>query len=292
MKKFISIIYNAIPFKAAVFKIVKMLWSPPHSIYQHLHFTGIINIKVDGNSSFKMHHYGFELENEVFWKGLENGWENVSVGIWKKLAGDAGVVFDVGANTGIYTLITKAINPQARVYAFEPLPWICQKMQKNFSLNNFDVSSYEYALSDYTGTAKVFLEEDEIHVYSVTVNKNMLHQNKGVEREIRTITIADIIEQNKIDKIDVLKIDVETHEVEVLRGMGKYLDIMRPAMLIEILNDEVGEGVQNLLKDKGYLYFNIDELGGVRQVSSITKSDYYNYLVCNETIAHKLGLLQ
>ncbi len=290
MKKFISILYNSIPFKAEIFNVVKKVWSPPHSIYKHLHFKGIINIKVDDSSAFKMHHYGFELENEVFWKGLENGWENVSVGIWKKLIRDAKVVFDVGANTGIYALITKAMNPQARVYAFEPLPWIFQKMNKNFMLNNFDVTPYDYALSDYSGTAKVFLEEDGTHVYSVTVNKNMLQHNKGVEREIKTITIADIIEQNKLDNIDVLKIDVETHEAEVLRGMGKYLDIMRPAMLIEILNDEVGEAVQDLLKDKGYLYFNIDELGGVRQVSSITKSDYYNYLVCSETIARKLGL--
>ena len=87
-----------------------------------------------------------------------------------------------------------------------------------------------------------------------------------------------------------MKIDVETHEVEVLQGMGKYLDLFRPAMLIEILNDEVGAGVEEMVKDKGYLYFNIDENAGLKKVDHIYKSDYYNYLLCDADTAKYLDL--
>ena len=88
-----------------------------------------------------------------------------------------------------------------------------------------------------------------------------------------------------------MKIDVETHEPEVLQGFSKYLSKHRPTMLIEILNDDVGKEVNKLVLGLGYLYFNIDEDGGIRQVSEITKSDYYNYLLCTNTVAKELDLV-
>jgi hypothetical protein len=62
-------------------------------------------------------------------------------------------------------------------------------------------------------------------------------------------------------------------------------------MLIEILNNEIGDKVNSMIKNLGYSYFNIDEKGGIRQVEQITKSDYYNYLLCDQKIAKELGLI-
>ena len=102
-----------------------------------------------------------------------------------------------------------------------------------------------------------------------------------------------LINQRKIEKIDLMKIDVETHEAEVLEGMGEYLEKFKPTMLIEILNNEVGQNVENLVRGKGYLYFNLDEkTDSIRRVEKITKSDFYNYLLCNEQLADELGLLK
>ena len=89
-----------------------------------------------------------------------------------------------------------------------------------------------------------------------------------------------------------MKIDVETHEPEVLDGFRSYLNQYRPTMLIEILNDEVGRKVSSAVQGLDYLYFNINEKGGIRQVDKITKSDYYNYLLCNSKTALKLGLIE
>ncbi|MEP6711017.1 MAG: FkbM family methyltransferase [Ferruginibacter sp.] len=291
MKRLLSSLYKYIPFKQQAFLILKKIWSPPHNIYQHLHFKGIINVKVDESHSFKMKHYGFELENEIFWKGLQNGWEKISINLWLKLIKNANVIIDIGANTGIYALLAKCFKPNATVFAFEPLPWIADKLAENCALNNYDIKIYESAVSDYDGKAKVYVEKAAAHVYSVTVNKNMLENNAGIEEEIKTITMQTVIEENHLIDIDLMKIDVETHEVEVLKGMGNYLETMKPTMLIEILNDEVGGGVQQLLDGKGYLYFNIDEKTGIRKVDRITKSDYYNYLVCSTEVAKQLQLL-
>jgi hypothetical protein len=111
------------------------------------------------------------------------------------------------------------------------------------------------------------------------------------EFEIDTITLKDFIEKQGMTKIDLMKIDVETHEPEVLEGMREYLGKFNPVMLIEILNEEVAAKLNKLLAGLDYLYFNIDENNGVRQVKEVTKSDYYNFLFCKKEAALKLGLI-
>ena len=122
-----------------------------------------------------------------------------------------------------------------------------------------------------------------------TVNKNLSAPDvKVTEVEINTITLRTIIEKYSISKIDVMKIDVETHEVEVLKGMGDYLQKFKPAMLIEILNNTVAEGIEKLISGMDYLYFNIDENGSINQTEHILKSDCFNYLLCSKNYRQNL----
>ena len=100
----------------------------------------------------------------------------------------------------------------------------------------------------------------------MTVNYNYLDPSVKVEEvEIETITLNKFIKDNNIPRIDLMKIDVETHEPETLEGFSDYLSIFRPAMLIEILNNEIGARVEKLVNGLGYLYFNIDENNGIQQ---------------------------
>lgn len=292
MKKLLKSIYSLVPFKKQMFSVIKTFWTPPSSIYSHLHFKAPFDVKISDKEQFKMHHFGYEIENEIFWKGLQNGWEKQSLSLWIPLSRKAKVVVDIGANTGIYSLITKAVNPSAKVYAFEPVKRVYQKLCENNKLNGFDIHSIEKAASNFTGEATIYDQATE-HTYSVTVNKNMNTGNAQiVTSTIETLTLKDFIESNKISHIDLMKIDVETHEPEVLEGMDIYLKKFQPTLLIEILNDEVGDKVRQLVSGINYLYFNIDENNGIRQVTDITKSDYYNYLLCSREVALELKLLE
>ena len=88
-----------------------------------------------------------------------------------------------------------------------------------------------------------------------------------------------------------MKIDVETHEPQVMEGFVNNFAKFRPTLLIEILNNKVAEIIFDVVRKYDYLYFNIDENGSVRQTETIEKSDYYNYLLCNEEVARSIGLL-
>lgn len=286
MKTILKKVYHSLPFKREFFTLLRFVVKPSQHIYQHLHFKGIIPVKVDNQHQFRIHHYGYQVENEIFWAGLTNGWEKVSIRLWIQLCRRSEVIFDVGANTGIYSLIAQCMNPQSKVYAFEPVHRVFSKLEENIKLNTYKVTTVEKALSNYDGEAVIYDLPAE-HIYSVTVNKSLLGPNNpGIETKIQTVSLNTFIRENNIGKIDLMKIDVETHEPEVLEGFSDFLSKFRPVLLIEILNDEVGERVEKMVSGLGYLYFNIDENSGIRQVPKITKSDYYNYLLCNkETVA-------
>jgi len=81
-KSVLKRIYRSIPFKREFYSLIQPVFSPSRSIYQHLHFEGPISLTVEPGKSFTMVHYGFALENDLFWAGLFGGWEKTSLRIW------------------------------------------------------------------------------------------------------------------------------------------------------------------------------------------------------------------
>lgn len=292
MKKIFKNIFQLLPFKQETFGILRHLFIWPNAITKHLYFNGIIDFKV-GDKKVYMHQNGYDVENTLFWRGINGCWEANSVKLWYQLSQiSQGAILDIGANTGAYALISKTCNPTASVHAFEPLSVIYDMTMKNVKLNQLDIKVNQLAISDYTGKAIIYAQGFDHLLYSVTVNKNLNSEEIPVrELEIDTITLAEYVEKNNVPTISLIKWDIETHEPEGLRGMGKYLDLYRPTMLIEILNEEVGKAVEEIVKDMDYLYFNIHEFNGIRQTAHIEKSDYYNYLLCHRDIAKQLKLI-
>jgi len=291
MKTLFKKIYNALPFKKQFFMLLKKIYRPGPNTYKHLHFKGVLTIPINESQSFKINHHGYQIENELFWGGIGEGFEKESVALWIKLCQRSEIILDIGANTGVYSLVAKTLNKNSKVYAFEPVTRVFEKLEANVRLNNFEIHCSTYALSDKNGKAIIFDPCTE-HLYSVTVNKNLTPSNKNVKQiEIETITLDTIVEKYRLQKIDLMKVDVETHEPEVMRGFNTYLKKFQPTMLMEILSDEVGSQLQTIFKDMDYLYFNIDERKGIRQVENITKSDYWNYLICRKEIARELKLI-
>ena len=290
MKQLVKSFYHFIPFKKEIFTWIKKFYQPSAKVYKHLTFKGIFKVDVEVGNSFLLHHYGYMIENEIFWCGLKDGWEKQSIGLWSQLCLRSEYILDLGANTGIFSLIAKATNPNSKVYAFEPVQRVFDKLKQNVSINSYDVICIDKAVSNFDGKAKIYDTNAE-HILSVTVNYNYLDPSVKVEEvEIETITLNKFIKDNNIPRIDLMKIDVETHEPETLEGFSDYLSIFRPAMLIEILNNEIGARVEKLVNGLGYLYFNIDENNGIQQTEHIVKSDYYNYLLCDERTARALNL--
>jgi FkbM family methyltransferase len=258
-------------------------------IYQHLYFKGNFKVKIE-DKCFIMRHNETSLENVTFWEGIENGWEKESMKLWSQLCKNSECVFDIGAHVGLYSLVAKTISPSSNVYAFEPVGRIYNKLLTNCNLNKFDILHECIAISNKDGFAHIKDTNGEALSLDCSLNYNEQYDNKDLI-EIQTKTLKSLIEEYNIAKIDLMKIDVEGHEVSLLQGMGKYLQIMKPTMIIEIVDENNGSKVHEMIKGFGYLYFNIDEINQPRLVPVLTRSDKYNFLLCNENIAKQLNLI-
>ncbi|MGB7926381.1 MAG: amino acid adenylation domain-containing protein, partial [Pyrinomonadaceae bacterium] len=205
---------------------------------------------------------------------------------------DGDCVFDVGANIGLFTLFTQHKGRDLRVYAFEPNPVAFEKLRGNVERYGLDVNLFECGLSnsDTTATYTFYPQASVMSGFypDLTEEKRlfksfMLNQQlKGGEAEKAMLTeyadeltearfesesftcqlrtISNIISENKIESIDLLKIDVEKSEVDVLEGIKpedwpKIKQIVIEVHDIEHRFDEV----ISLLKGHGF-EIKIDEL--------------------------------
>ncbi len=140
--------YRWLPFKNQLVHFIRDLGIKPNVVAAHIPLgeqlgrNRILRINI-ANTQIKILSHDLPLENNMFWKGLDQGWEKISLGLWLSLCKTANVVFDVGANIGIYSLAAKVANPQVVVHAFEPLGMNYKILTENCRLNNFDVLCHQ-----------------------------------------------------------------------------------------------------------------------------------------------------
>lgn len=129
------------------------------------------------------------------------------------------VVFDVGAHRGDWAALVLDINPSIELHCFEPGSAAFDELQSrdwpsNVRLNNFGLGSE-------SGAA-------ELYVFSEGSGMNSLYRRQGLDvtkfgsqtysETVDILTLDNYLDQNKLERVDYLKIDVEGHELSVLQG--------------------------------------------------------------------------
>ena len=275
IKNVLKSAYKALPAKRPLFGALRSL-PLPERLYRHLHFHGPFTVTLPVRGTFRMMHFGNQVENDLFWAGFGNNWERTSLRVWEVFARKARTVLDIGANTGTFALTAKAANPAAHVEAFEPVARVCEKLSLNARLNNDAVLVNCLALSDHDGSATLF-DSGDAHVYSASLNAAMLGDaGHKAETVIPVQTLDSFCEERSLSNIDLIKIDTEMHEPEVLAGAQSVLTRDRPAILIEILDETLGRKARELME--GYVFFEVNEGAGLTLVDVPGISGERNYL--------------
>lgn len=139
----------------------------------------------------------------------------------KRVVRPDSVVVDVGANNGYFSLMAAAIVVDGSVLACEPIRENCQLLERSIEVNGFGnvLRCEQVAVSDVEAEVPMYLSRYS-GLHSMCENNNF---RSGATRMIRTETLDDIAVRAGIDRIDVLKIDVEGAELAVLRGAARIL---------------------------------------------------------------------
>jgi FkbM family methyltransferase len=271
-------------------KIHKFFIVPDKYNETRFNYLGTIKIKTK-NGSFKMKATGGSIENEIFWKGLYGSLEPETIWIIEKLSLNATCMIDIGANTGLYSLFVKSINPKCEIHAFEPSKKTFNELKQNILLNRFEIFLNNFAISDRNGSA-IFYDTLENHQYSASLSPLMLKENPSYNFEIDEyvvdiMTLDSYVENLNINKIDLIKIDVELHEPAVFKGMCNTLTKYKPFILFEVLINEIGENLKQLLYGLDYEMFHFYrdkktfKLVKVHELKGRINKDW-NYFACHK----------
>ena len=223
-----------------------------------------IHLATDGDLNYALFKHDDIVSNHVRRGGYET---ELQVQSAELLAGCTdGIVLDIGANLGSYTVPVAKAHPHLTFMSFEPQRLIYLQLCTNIFLNRLDnVVPYQYALSDAEWQENLVLPdyEQETNIGAFSVDPSVRAINYEVRTEGKTEAItATLLDRFMLNNIRLIKIDVEGHELEVLRGAHHTLiENNYPPIIFESwtwkFQDKRTE-LFNYLKDLGY---EITEMG-------------------------------
>jgi len=176
----------------------------------------------------------------------------------KKILSPGSVFIDAGANVGIYTLAAGTIVGEAgRVLAYEPSAQSFPLLEKNIALNGLtNVRAFPAALAQKNG--RTWLHRGPNPTLN-SLGKDPSWKEDG--EEIVTKTLDQALHQTGIDRVDVIKMDVQGAEELVLRGAFNTLLSAHPVIIFEVWPEGATllglspNGAWELLESEGYQFF-------------------------------------
>ena len=183
-----------------------------------------------GDSSFLYEFSGNDSIGELlFWHGAAV-WEPEAHSVFRRHLAGARTVLDIGANTGVYSLLALSANPSCRVVAWEPFPANYEKLARNVALNGLAGRAELRREAACESNVTSFLEPNEnwtMHAISSAPS--------GSAIPVLSTTVDSVIPEGL--PVDLVKMDVEGREYEALSGATRMLAESQPAILIEIQPD-------------------------------------------------------
>lgn len=169
-----------------------------------------------------------DYQNWLVYFGLN---EDRPIGLYNLVKKNS-VIIDVGSNIGQTAMTFAQISSEnSLIYGFEPDPINYTKAVGNLKLNKFKNIVYKnIGLGSSKGELPLKIDTPANRGGNRIDLKNVSENSVRIEIE----RFDDVILELKIDKIDLVKIDVEGFELEVLKGAENSLKIYKPLLFIEI----------------------------------------------------------
>jgi FkbM family methyltransferase len=160
-------------------------------------------------------------------------YEPETVVVFRSLLTEDMVFMDIGANVGQYSLMAAStICRRDSIHAFEPDPITFALLRSNIAANNcLQIRANAMALSDRPGRATLYLS-DVRHAGANSLRPTVY--SDGAETPVPVDTLDRYAASQSIDRLDLLKLDVEGAELLVLSGGTATIAKHHPTMLVEL----------------------------------------------------------
>jgi FkbM family methyltransferase len=222
----------------------------------------------------------------LFWKGLSY-WEAETIRVFIDLIASSTGFMDIGANTGVYSLLARALNPEINVIACEPVSYVFVRLCRNIELNGWSdqIHAVQEAMSNVIGESTLHVPFGKIPT-SASLTKGGFRGMAGYQIAVETRTVDALLDDLQL-RVDLVKIDVEGHEAKVLEGMMGLLGTSRPSLIVEVNPDGQHREIESILRSFDYRFFHLRDQGPVETATLIPdpREMYRNYLCLPGTSA-------
>lgn len=245
--------------------VTKKIPPQPQRVFRH---------EVPGGQPVSFHLVG--TVRQLFWTGV---YEADALPLFTSYARSSAVILDIGAADGVYAIFAAAANPEAVILAFEPGSQQFPRLAANLAANRHVVQDrvvvVEKALADRGGVA-------DFH--------ETPGGNSSLNPEFRADTDSHQVELARGDdvvaelipglRVALVKIDTESTEPVVLRGLDETIRRDRPVIFCEVLAGRTEEALQELVGGWGYRTYWLSESGPVEKaaIEGDPTNRYVNWL--------------
>lgn len=179
----------------------------------------------------------------------QNNFPGIPLIKWSRWSSDKpGIYIDIGAHSGIYSLLAAASNKKNKLISLEPLPINYYRILTNIRLNGYFFNRFiilNVAASNENKKVKFSIDSDISHL-----SKGGKISDEGIN--VNAIKLDELIFKSN-QKVCGLKIDTEGEDLSVLIGAKNIIKNNFPKIIIEAREKNIRE-IRNFLKDVGYNY--------------------------------------
>mgnify|MGYP001165672269 FL=1 len=213
-----------------------------------------------------------------FWN---NHYEKKTLEIWAKLSVVEGIILDIGAHSGIYSLVANKSIQKGAVLSFEPHYLNFSRLNLNLRANSISTKSiFMNAVGAKNETLPFSVNQDSNYL---TSGGKIGKFKKKTSTPIQVLAIDNILDVTAKKNVKIIKIDVEGHEYECLLGMKQTLIESHPIIFFECMSLSNNSEIEIFLNELEYTIFSIDDWEGTIKETKILYPIFDN----NNNIIHQ-----
>ena len=155
---------------------------------------------------------------------------------------DTDIIIDVGAHIGLFVLYSSQFCKNGKIYCFEPVKENFDLLKLNLELNNIrNVVAINAAISTDNGTVTIYLDEDE--------SGHSMYGTGIKQVQVKSFSLQDVFDSNKLKKCDFLKIDCEGEEYKIIDSLPtSYFDKINKMCIEYHFADTKSNLLQEMIK--------------------------------------------